>query len=201
MSFGIGFSEQTATVYRGAGKTKTELGTLSVHVQPLSSAAIRSGAGLFPLGAFHAFYDGGSPKMLNVENAITAETITLVGSGVTYIFELAQDRIKPDSLSFSNTDPAEDFTDDADGQITGSKGSTGSYDINTGIGELTLFEAPSVAPSITDGAYTYYSDEVVDVKQGDWMEIDGVTYVVLAVKPHTQGLIKYVDYVLEGYNG
>jgi len=103
VSFGIGFSEQTATVYRGAGKTKTELGTLSVHVQPLSSGAIMSGAGLFPLGSFHAFYKGGSPS--------------------------------------------------------------------------------------------------VDVKQGDWMEIGGITHAVLDVKPHTQGLIKYYDYVLEGYNG
>lgn len=103
MSFGAGFSEQTATVYRGAGKTKTTLGTLSVHVQPLPAEAIRSGAGLFPLGSFHVFYKGGSPS--------------------------------------------------------------------------------------------------VDVEQGDWMEITGKTYAVLDVKPHTQGMIKYYDYVLEGYNG
>ena len=103
MSFGTGFSEQTATVYRGAGKTKENRGTLIVHVQPLSSAAIQSGAGLYPVDSFHAFYKGGSPS--------------------------------------------------------------------------------------------------VDVKQGDWMEIDDVTYAVLDVKPHTQGMIKYYDYILEGYHG
>lgn len=103
MGFGAGFGEQTATVYRGAGKTKTELGTLSVHVQPLSSAAIQSGAGLYPIGSFHAFYKGGSPG--------------------------------------------------------------------------------------------------VDVKQGDWMKIDSMMSAVLDIRPHTQGMIKYYDYVLEGYNG
>jgi hypothetical protein len=103
VSFGAGFSEQTATVYRGAGKTKENLGTLSVHVQPLSSTAIMGGGGLFPLGSFHAFYDGGSPD--------------------------------------------------------------------------------------------------VDVKQGDWMKIGDIMHAVLDVKPHTQGMIKYYDYIVGGYNG
>lgn len=103
MSFGTGFSKQIATVYRGAGKTKENRGTLIVHVQPLSSAAIQSGGGLYPLGAFHAFYKGSSPG--------------------------------------------------------------------------------------------------VDVKQGDWMKIDGIMHAVLDVKPHTQGMIKYYDYILEGYHG
>lgn len=102
MSFGRGFGEQTATVYRGAGKAKTSLGTMSVHVQPLSAEAIRSGGGLYPIGALHAFYYG--------------------------------------------------------------------------------------TPSI-------------DVKQGDWMDIDNVRYVVLEVKPHTQAMIVYYDYVIEGYKG
>lgn len=103
MGFGAGFGEQTATVYRGAGKTKENLGTFVVHVQPLSSAAIQSGAGLYPVGSFHAFYKGGSPA--------------------------------------------------------------------------------------------------IDVKQGDWMKIAGITHAVLDVKPHTQGMIKYYDYILEGYHG
>lgn len=102
MSFGAGFGEQTATVYRGAGKTKTNLGTMSVHVQPLSAAAIRSGGGLYPIGSLHAFFYG--------------------------------------------------------------------------------------TPSI-------------DVKHGDWMEIDSIRYEVLNIEPHTQAKIIYYDYILDGYTG
>jgi len=106
-------------------------------------------------------------KVLNFETAVAAETITLTPGGASvgpHTFELAQNRIVPGGLSFSNTDKAENFTDDEYGRITGSMGSTGRYNTEDGKGELTLYEAPLSTPSITDGAYSYYSDKQVEVR-------------------------------------
>lgn len=106
-------------------------------------------------------------KVLNFETEITAETITLTPGGISvgpHTFELAQDRIKPGTLTFTNTDKAETFTVDGYGRITGSMGSTGRYNTENGKGVLTLYSAPVTAPSITNGAYTYYSDKQVEVR-------------------------------------
>lgn len=105
---------------------------------------------------------------VSLETGKTAETIVLTGSGVgPYTFELAQDRIKGGTLIFNNTDPAEKFTDDGYGRLTGDAEpipSTGKYNVETGKGQITLFEAPSAAASITDAAYTYYKDTQVEVR-------------------------------------
>lgn len=106
-------------------------------------------------------------KVLNFETEVENETIVLTPGGAVvgpHTFELAQNRIKPGTLAFSNTDKAEDFTVDGYGRITGSEGSTGRYNTEDGKGELTLYLAPVSAPSITNAGYYYYSDKQVEVR-------------------------------------
>lgn len=107
------------------------------------------------------------PKVLNFETAVTAETITMTPGGASagpHTFSLAQDRIKPGSLSFSDSDTSEAFTDDEYGRLTGDAGGSGYYNLETGDGTVTLAAAPSVAIAVTDGAYTYYTDKTVEVR-------------------------------------
>lgn len=58
MTFPGVFPSETATVYRGYGATKTSLGTLSVHKQPLTTREIAAGGGLYPIRSWHCFVDG-----------------------------------------------------------------------------------------------------------------------------------------------
>jgi len=110
-------------------------------------------------------------KVLNFETPVTAETIVFTGVGETpftkFTFPLANTRIVPGTLSFTLVSPAEAITDDEYGRLTGAAAApdttTGRYNIETGIGELTLV-TPIAAITSTDGAYSYYSDKQVEVR-------------------------------------
>jgi len=98
---------------------------------------------------------------------ITGETIVFTGVGETpftkFTFPLAQKHIVPGSLGFSLVAPAEAYTDDEYGRLTGSLAGTGFYNPETGKGEITLAEAVASITS-TNGAYSYYADRQVEVR-------------------------------------
>jgi hypothetical protein len=108
-------------------------------------------------------------------NALDFETVvdgdetivfTGVGDGATYTnftFELAQDNIVPGTLAFSLVSPAEDFTDDEYGRLTGSLEGTGRYNNVDGKGEITLAEAIA-AITCTTGAYSHYTKKQAEVR-------------------------------------
>ena len=98
------------------------------------------------------------------------ETIVFTGVGETpftnFTFELAQDNIKPGTVTFIVIEPIETpetFTDDGYGRLTGSLGSTGYYSVETGKGEITLV-AEIAAITCTTGEYTHYYSKQAELR-------------------------------------
>lgn len=104
---------------------------------------------------------------LDFETEVTGETIVFTGVGETpftvFTFELAEDNIVPGTVEFSLVSPAEDFTDDEYGRLTGSLGGTGKINYVNGKGEITLAEAIA-AVTCTTGAYTHYYSKQAEVR-------------------------------------
>jgi hypothetical protein len=57
MAYPPGFKEVTATVTRGEQKTDS-VGTLSVHIQGITSDTAKSGAGIMPAKNVKGYFDG-----------------------------------------------------------------------------------------------------------------------------------------------
>lgn len=107
-------------------------------------------------------------NVLDFETVVAGdETIVFTGVGETpftkFTFELAQDNIVPGTLAFSLVLPAEDFTDDEYGRLTGSLEGTGRYNNVDGKGEITLAEAVASITSTT-GAYSHYTKKQAELR-------------------------------------
>lgn len=147
------------TVGAGALKSASQL---SDNVSSEDSTVLSTGGGAPTAISFTAnqtpIVPGSIRLFLNEDAEVSAETVG-TGDTVATVFPiaLANAPIVPSGetpntlLSF--TDGTETFSDDGDGNLTGSGGGTGTINYLTGIGSLTFNAAPA-AVSITS-SYTY----------------------------------------------
>lgn len=102
-----------------------------------------------------------------ISTPVSGETIVFTGVGAsphsTFTFPLAKGRIVPGSLGFSLVSPAESYTDDEYGRLTGSMAGTGFYNPESGKGQITL-ATPIASITSTNGAYSYYAGKQVEVR-------------------------------------
>lgn len=115
------------------------------------------------------------PIVFQTANALDFETIvdgdeTIVFTGVgetpftNFTFELAQDHIKPGTVTFDLVDPIITVTDDEYGRLVSDPaGTTGFINYETGKGEITLADAIAAITSTT-GAYTHYYSKQAEVR-------------------------------------
>jgi hypothetical protein len=75
------------------------------------------------------------------------------GSTVTFANTLVNNPIVPGSLTF--TDGTEDFTDNADGTLTGDAGGTGTINYTTGAASVTFAVAPTTGTDNITASYRY----------------------------------------------
>lgn len=102
-----------------------------------------------------------------LSTSVSGETIVFTGVGdspyTVFTFPLAQEHVVPGSLGFSLVSPAETYTDDEYGRLTGSLAGAGNINYPNGKGKITL-ATPIASITSTNGAYDYYKDSQVEVR-------------------------------------